>query len=537
MKKFLFALLTVAAAVLPGLSTANAQEQEIRLIQDDAQVRLVTKVYQIQNLRASDLLGYLTSVVKRYCSTSTVRALNASPKEQYLIITTAEKMIPYVDQVVSTLDRPAKKNNYGSALVGPGFRWKVYYPKYRNVNDLWISANVMLSGMGTYYCDAGALWLKDDIDSIDYVLDWIRYFDRPVPQVAFTFRYYFVRDSTLRDIGIDYLAWKNGPGLNLLDLAFSNGKFSWDRVLNTAGLLASNASWSWFGCATAPAFDMSFVRLLQQSGSAKVVATAQLSMVNAQETASLSLAPTYNALVKDADSHASAVVPINITDFTINVYKPTICFFTEKTEVNEYGWIPTDKHFYAKNKGSVVFAYDIASSDAVEGNNYGSQIGSSTYTACSFKTINLGMEQLLSSGVREFDVEQTTGVPFLCQLPVLKYIFGTTTTITEKNYMFVTVEVNLIHPEDAGVKPGRSAVDAAAKAVADAEAKEKAEAEAKAKKKAEAEAKKKAEADAKAKAKAEAEAKKKAEADAKSKAKAEAEAKKKAEADAKAAKK
>ena len=40
---------------------------------------------------------------------------------------------------------------------------------------------------------------------------------------------------------------------------------------------------------------------------------------------------------------------------------------------------------------------------------------------------------------RSSDVEQTIGIPFLCEIPVLKYIFGTTTTNTEINRFFVTV--------------------------------------------------------------------------------------------------
>lgn len=455
MKKILFAL---CAAMLMGLSAFAADgTQEIRLIQDDAQVHLVTKVYSIKNLtRASEILGFVKAAVIRYYKKSNVRALNASPKDQFLIVTTADKFIPYVDQIISVLDRGTKSDKFGSKVKDSGFKWKVYYPKYRPASELMVAADTVLTGVGNSYAENNTLWVKDDSDSVEYAMDWVRYFDRPVPQVKFTFRYYLVRDSTLRDIGIDYLSWKNGPGMNLLDLAFSNGKFSWDRALNTMNMLFNSASWSTFGCFTAPAFDMSFVRLLQQSGSAKVAATADITMVNAQEQASLSLAPTYSALVKNPETHASSVSTVALTDFQINVYLPTICFFTEKGDLNEYGWIPSTEEFYSRNKGSVIFSYDMFSSDSVEANNYGVQIGSSLSTTCSHKTINLGREQMLSYGCREYDVEQTTGIPFLCNLPVLKYIFGTTTTIQEKDYMFVTVEANLVHPE----APAPSVADA-----------------------------------------------------------------------------
>ena len=61
---------------------------------------------------------------------------------------------------------------------------------------------------------------------------------------------------------------------------------------------------------------------------------------------------------------------------------------------------------------------------------------------------DFGKEQLFYKSVVERDVEQTTGIPFLCQIPVIKYLFGTTTTVKEKTCVIVTVEANLVHPEN-----------------------------------------------------------------------------------------
>ena len=45
------------------------------------------------------------------------------------------------------------------------------------------------------------------------------------------------------------------------------------------------------------------------------------------------------------------------------------------------------------------------------------------------------------------DVEQTIGVPFLCEIPVLKYIFGTTTRNIEKTHFFLTAESEFVSPD------------------------------------------------------------------------------------------
>ena len=42
-------------------------------------------------------------------------------------------------------------------------------------------------------------------------------------------------------------------------------------------------------------------------------------------------------------------------------------------------------------------------------------------------SLPLNKDVILASWTRTAEVEQTIGVPFLCELPVLKYIFGTTT--------------------------------------------------------------------------------------------------------------
>ena len=453
MKKQLFALL--AAAVMTWPSFAAEDTRTVHFIQDDAQVKTVTKAYNLKHVNAADIATFIDAAAHRYWMNSTVRSLDfPAAKQQTIIVTTGEKCIPYIDQIISVLDRPSKKDAFGSAVSGVGNTWKVYSPAHRPVEDLTCYADVMLSDAGRVFADNGVLWLKDDLEDVDYALDWIKYFDRPVPQANITFRYYAVRESTLRDIGLDYLAWKNGPGMNLFDFAFSSGRIAWDRIFNTAANVAGNSAfgWAYGGIFTAPAFDMSFVRLLQQSGEAKVLADASVTLVNNQELATLALTPTYNGIVKDPENHAASVVPMEVTDMMVNIYRPTICFFPDPKEVSEMGWIPSTKEFYAKNRGSLIFSYDLTSSDAVEANNYGTQIGTSTYTDCSLKTIEFGREQILASCTREYDVEQTVGVPFLCQLPILKYIFGTTTTMKEKCYIFVTVEAKLVHPESVAKK-------------------------------------------------------------------------------------
>ena len=108
--------------------------------------------------------------------------------------------------------------------------------------------------------------------------------------------------------------------------------------------------------------------------------------------------------------------------------------------------IPSSQEFYEKNDGGVVFAYKLVSRSVTERSNRGDELGD-VATSSGELTLGFKTEKLLASYVRENDVEQTVGIPFLVKIPVLKYLFGTTTSIKERTYVVVTAEASLVHPD------------------------------------------------------------------------------------------
>ena len=42
-------------------------------------------------------------------------------------------------------------------------------------------------------------------------------------------------------------------------------------------------------------------------------------------------------------------------------------------------------------------------------------------------------------------MEQTIGVPFLSEIPILKYLFSTTTTSREKTHVYMTVTAEMLN--------------------------------------------------------------------------------------------
>ena len=470
-KKIIIALLLVLGAagrVALQAQEASAETRTIRLLQDDAQLRLATKVYELKYVKATDIRPYVEAAVKRYYSTSKVERVNYSAaKRNLLIVSTGEKFLPYVDDLIAKIDRPGKPDQYGSIIEGTGITRIAYTPNYRAAEDIVRVINgAIRSAEGAAYLnkDTNTIYWKDEKAPALSTLAWVRRLDRPVPQVNLRLNYYEVRESTLRDIGVDYLAWKNGPGLNLFEAAYNGGKvFSNEAVANLIGNVAQfadtakdfSSSWGYGGFFTAPQFDLSFIRLLQQSGNAKLAATTNLTFVNTAiyDDSSLNqyrsyratLSPDYQNIRKNDDDRTDVVTGA-VPAFELVVNNPVICFGAVTGEVDNIGDIPSDEAFYAKNNGGVVFQYQLLTKEVVERNNRGDELGNSTYSSGSL-TLGLKTEKLLSSYIQETEAEETIGIPFLIRIPVLKYLFGTTTTIREKTYIIVTAEANLVHPE------------------------------------------------------------------------------------------
>ena len=178
-----------------------------------------------------------------------------------------------------------------------------------------------------------------------------------------------MRESKLRDLGLDYLAWKNGPGVDIFSAGFNGGKvFSseavWELISEGWKLadLTKNFSTSWgYGAFfTAPAFDLSFVRVLQQSGNAKLAAHADLTFINTAvyDEAALNahlpkvytatLTPGYENIVKDNDDK-SHIKESGDSTLTLTVTNPVICFGADTAEIDKSGKIPATVDFYAKS--------------------------------------------------------------------------------------------------------------------------------------------------------------------------------------------
>lgn len=458
-KKMMFwaALLAISGMHAAQIDDAAPGVQKIHLVQDDAQDYMVSKIYPLKYVQANDLVPFVLGIVMRCNINSTANCVVLSNNAQWLTVTCPEIIIPCVDDFVAKADRniPLANKGKNDNIAGTGITRAVYRPRFRSGEDLiGVLLNSMI-GEGPYSSlyawdkNSNQIYWKDNKSNTEYVEQFLGFIDRPPPQVTFHFKLYEVRDSDLKDIGIEYLAWKNGPGLNIADVAWN--VFSIDSA-GTAALSAISGPVG--GFLFAPQFDASFIRMLSQNGTAKVTNTATLTLANSdKDSGSILFDPQLQNITKDANDQTAvtytplglqagfAQTSLTITAPIVNIHygQPQEGFpKSEAFTVNDYK--PGE---YIKFGGTVFFSYAIQTANVVERNNSGNQLVE-TSSINSNALIDLNKEIIIGKWDLDQEVEQTIGVPFLSKIPILKYLFSTTTKQREICHVILSVKAELL---------------------------------------------------------------------------------------------
>ncbi len=442
-----------SVALLAGLAIAGfvagagAQEKRtLKVVEDRGQKKMATKVYELKNVKAVDVTPFVIGAVQRFSAESSVERLNCKPtKQQFLVVNTGAEMIPYVDDLVAKLDRPGKLDEKGSVIDGSGITNYAYYPRFRMAAEFKDIAKTTGSADGIHFIDTvnNMVYWKDSKSDGETVLQNLQFFDRPVPQVEMTLNVYEISDDNLKELGIDYISWKNGPGANIfaggLDILDFNkyvDSGSWTNALDTTADFSNNFG----GFMVAPQIDATFLRMLNQKGKAKIATSGVLSFANdftsdpgakafSKAKYKVKFTPNYQDIMKDKDQNVS--VKSAGAEFYFYLRKPTVNFngfkMDNKVVAAEFGW-------------------ELQVSDTVEKTNTGADVRDVNYFT-GWTTMDVGGERLLASYAKQQISEQNNGIPVLCEIPVLKYLFGSTVESKSHKRVFVTVATKPLDPK------------------------------------------------------------------------------------------
>lgn len=456
----IFCILVVCSACAVWAAPPDEEDKSVRklhFIQDDAQDYMVSKLYELKYAQANDLVPFVQGMIMRYNTNSSAGSITyGTNNSQMLAVTCPVKMMPYVDDFIRLVDRPVKLDGKipGEIIQGTGITRAVYRPKYRsgeNILNVLVNSVIGEGPWSSVYAwdkNSNQIYWKDNSSNTAYVYQFLAYLDRPAPQIHFTFKLYETRESDLHDMGLEYLAWKNGPGMNIFQTAFQS--FS----ISSGGSAALQAmSGPLGGFFAAPQFDASFIRLLAQSGKAHLRNTASLTCTNSDSAAySISFSPQLqNIIKKDSDktfvttgtvAEQPAQIALTITGPVVNLHYGQPQQGYPKTEAFEVD--PYTPGEYNKYAGTVFFACNLVAASVVERDNIGDELVETTETSSNM-LMELNREVILARWDKTQTVEQVVGIPFLCRIPYLRYLFGTVTRQTEKTRMYVTVTATMLN--------------------------------------------------------------------------------------------
>ena len=320
-------LLALLCAV-PALFAADGDKQRTIVFNEDRnQHYMTTKVYELKYVRAHDLLPFIRGAVKRFDSQSLVQSVDySSGGKQFLVVSTGSLFMPWVDEMVKMLDYPSPKvDASGARIEGDGISRWVYCPVHRGSDNMQKALEQVFTSAGGegasfYHAGSNTFYFKSSKSQGEAYLSLLKMLDRPVPQLEVKFNVYVVADNDFRELGLDYLAWKNGPGAQLLSTGFNFGDMSMDfdslkadafeKILGFMPTATNGVG----GILVAPNIDATFLRMLAQKGRAWTASSGSLTLINSFDPAAndtgegvfrLKFSPQFQNLVKDADQSRS----------------------------------------------------------------------------------------------------------------------------------------------------------------------------------------------------------------------------------------
>ena len=207
---------------------------------------------------------------------------------------------------------------------------------------------------------------------------------------------------------------------------------------------------------------MSFIRCLKQSGNANFVGTSSLLMINTPVGSKADLA-ALRRYQSANPTKAPFIYRTSMTPEYQNIQKNTLgrtfvgkSFYEDadgvmhtnppQLELQVLNPIVCKKQKGDAKSGGVIFDYSLYLKSVVERGNTGAELSNSALFSGAV-TLGFGKEKILAIYEKENDVEQTIGLPVLCRIPILKYLFSTVTSIKERTYIAVTAEASYVDIE------------------------------------------------------------------------------------------
>lgn len=185
----------------------------VKVLQADSKTdvnQYVPKAFEFHNVSPYNVLRYVRRVADLE-EGAYWTFVAPDGKSGVLLVNVPSWQVEPLTELVSIIDRPNQTNSDG--------RKRVYLPlEYRDPSQVAPALAPYLTASGVVVPDpaTGHIYIEDNPSGTDYAVAYLpKDLDIPIKQVVIRAKIYEVDLTNDGTIGLDYTAWKNGPGRNL----------------------------------------------------------------------------------------------------------------------------------------------------------------------------------------------------------------------------------------------------------------------------------------------------------------------------------
>lgn len=264
----------------------------VHFIRDNNDPYVITKVYRLKHADAYEVRPYLRSAVQSLRvdgDETTVECIKYNNGANFVIISAEDFRFAKhsngmgIDEIVKRLDQPKITSSSGQSRF-------FYFPSYRNAAQL----KTMVDGVGAnlknepYELTQG----KDKVlydphlnclfmytppyskKNIEYML---KQYDIPNPEISLSYAIYEVSAENDGKMGLDFQAWKNNGGVDLLSTG-ARYRSNWANTVD-GGMMTNGSSRTQF-LNVNPKWNSKYFDFLTSKGYAKVITSGNLVVRN-----------------------------------------------------------------------------------------------------------------------------------------------------------------------------------------------------------------------------------------------------------------
>ncbi len=299
----------------------DSETDTVHFVNTDNDPDIITKTYVLKNANPYELRPYLRNALgaeRITGGTSKVECVKYNDGTGILLVSAEDYKFDKqylgggmtIDEIVETLDQPKITSSSGKGKF-------LYFPKHRRAQELVdLLENVGMSssndtqenlrGKDNAYVDdeLNAIWFYVTNWSIKNIKEMLEVYDRPLPEVKVAYKIYELSSENDDKLGVDFQAWKNGPGSDIFSAAsryahgwdFNNGVPALPFVDNT------NTQFVKFS----PRWNTRFIDFLAARGKASVLTGGDISIENGT-TGAVTVSTNLAAFNAGAGGNANAV--------------------------------------------------------------------------------------------------------------------------------------------------------------------------------------------------------------------------------------